>query len=321
MTNLTLPQKSDIRDAVAPIAYRDAASGRRYLPDQVVRVFFMPSGPDNAPFKPYSASQVASYAQIGVDVAQINANFQSIRTEDRARLMANVFGAWQRYARISFVEVTDMAQADIRVGAAQFNGTAANIPSVSYGDRFGSDVYVNLGFYNPRTIDGSSIVDHFSPGRRETHDLMHEVGHAIGIQHPALPQDGGTLEARFNHMPFTVMTNFSPLTDGFGPTAPSIMDMVGLEAIYGLRTAINDGNTIHRLDSPRGALGRVGGDRTGKVIYDTGPGIDTLAAEYLHASGEIEVSARPAVIDLRPAHFSSIDMNWRVLLSPTPPPA
>ena len=80
MTNLTLPQKSVIRDAIAPIEFRSAATGRQYFPDQVVRVFFMPSQNTNGTqFKPYSASQVSDYAQTGTDVAQLNANFQSIR--------------------------------------------------------------------------------------------------------------------------------------------------------------------------------------------------------------------------------------------------
>ncbi len=305
MADLQLPSVDAILRAIVPVNFTGEPGTPRNFSDKTkdgtpIKVFFLQTSPA------YTAEQIAGDA----GKAELNTSFQSIRPADQARLLQNTFGQWSGLANINFVVTTNMAEADIRVGVGSYNGNSANVitPRLDGSNKFWNDVFISPIRYNPAGFGNNSPVEFFSPGRVETGDLLHEVGHAIGLQHPAIGQDGGTLPASFNHLWFNAMSNRTKATDGFTPTTPMIMDAVGLQSIYGLRPGLNAGDTTHRLDSAGGPNSSTAGDTTGKLIYDTG-GQDTLAAAYIDANGNIVVSSKDAHIDLGQGRFSSINMS------------
>ena len=95
MSDLGLPSKDSISNAIAPLAFRSLNSGRNFAAGQTIKVFFFPAlDTQEQPYKPYTQAEIAGRASVGIDIAQINSSFQAVNTADRARVFANVFGTW-----------------------------------------------------------------------------------------------------------------------------------------------------------------------------------------------------------------------------------
>jgi predicted Zn-dependent protease len=129
---------------------------------------------------------------------------------------AAAFRAWESAANITFIPVDDPDQADILIGAqGQPVGRA----------------YANV-MYQPGSVDGVRVIDRalvcLNPDQRwkvgfdgdiEVYDLrytlVHEIGHAIGLDHPG---PSGQI------MSFGYSENYSDLQPG---------DFYGVQLLYG----------------------------------------------------------------------------------------
>jgi Ca2+-binding RTX toxin-like protein len=131
-----------------------------------------------------------------------------------------------------------------------------------------------------------------SPGQEGYYVLLHEIAHALGLQHPLSEADtsGATvLLNAFAKTSNTVMLDVSASTvNGSWPTWYGGFDLQALRALYGTRSyaAGNDVYTISDTSNSR-------------TIIDDG-GIDTL---------EASTSSLSANIDLRGGKTSSIGMD------------
>lgn len=158
------------------------------------------------------------------DLAPIDALFgEGLSREALARETAEAFRAWERAAGLSFHEVDDVRDADIILGAqGQPRGRA--FANVSYAADPGEGV---------RAIEQALVC--LNPehqwkvgfdGDEEVYDirytLIHEIGHAIGLDHPG--PSGQVMAFRYTE-------TFSDLQPG---------DLRGVQLLYG--RAANDNN-------------------------------------------------------------------------------
>ena len=155
-----------------------------------------------------------------------------------------------------------------------------------YGDVFINNNYETGGEYNKPELIGI-------PGSKGFQTLIHEIGHALGLEHPGNYNAGGgggtdapyLTEAK-DSMRYTIMS----YTNNFGtlyPETPMIYDIAAIQALYGANTKTRNGDTPYSWDKPFVA-----------TIWDGG-GTDTI-----NAANWIRVS-----INLNEGKFSSIGLE------------
>ena len=188
----------------------------------------------------------------------------------------------QNQTGLAFSEVIgDIGQ--LRFGVNQQSNTRGYsfLPDDYKGDARAGDVW----------LDQETVVL-MSPGQEGYYVLLHEIAHALGLQHPLSEADtsGATvLLNAFATTSNTVMLDVSAATlNGFWPTWYGSFDLQALRALYGTRSyaAGNDVYTITDASS-------------GMTIVDDG-GVDSL---------DVSASSLSANIDLRGGKTSSIGMD------------
>jgi len=110
------------------------------------------------------------------------------------------------------------------------------------------DIYLNVDSI-------ANDLPSYEPGSLGWSILIHEIGHVLGLKHPH--DDGATSSSTFADIGLsnldidwaTIMSyNDSSwsYTDGH-PVSPMFLDVLALQALYGVNNATNAGNTVHRL--------------------------------------------------------------------------
>ncbi|TPJ99504.1 matrixin family metalloprotease [Mesorhizobium sp. B2-5-9] len=153
-------------------------------------------------------------------------------------LVRDAFQTWESVANIDFVEVSDSANSDIRLGWDYIDGAYNTVGEASY------SYFVNSGF---DTIDSAEI--RFDTSETWSTDMtslggvnfyavaLHEIGHAIGLAHTA-PGDPASIMAAF--------TSVDDLTS---------YDITVIRALYGAATDSHVGT-----DGPDTFVGGSGDD-------------------------------------------------------------
>jgi len=225
----------------------------------------------------------------------------SAAQRDAAR---DAFNLWSSVANITFVEVADTGEThgDIRLlnsndiieefGAAGL----AFYPMIGQNeDRQSSDNEVAGDIVIAPASSGTQDFSEFGFGRLV---LIHEIGHAIGLNHPNADDSLLQIPAGENNDRYTIMTTpeTSASPNAFGnniyATSPMLYDIAAIQHLYGANFSTNSGNTIYEFLS---------NDSQIKTIWDAG-GIDTI---------DLSDQTIAAYLDLNPGSFSSI--------YPTPP--
>lgn len=153
----------------------------------------------------------------------------------------------------------------------------------------------------------------FGFGQRGAMILLHEIGHALGLDHPGdyngSAQYAADAEYRQDTQQYTVMSYFNAGSDGSGAghltasgfhyaATPMLHDIAAIQAIFGADMTTRAGNTVYGFGSTAGSpvFDFAANRHPVLAIWDAG-GIDTI-----NASG---FSSHQA-IDLRGGTYSSI---------------
>ncbi|MDZ7713525.1 MAG: matrixin family metalloprotease [Rhodovibrio sp.] len=179
---------------------------------------------------------------------------------------------FSQYANLSFNFVGSFTDTGDDPTDAAAAGSELNFSRSSTGDRFDSDNVYAYGHFpfehggSPyEGAAGDIYLNTDSPAKDWPYDagsagrslLLHEIGHTLGLKHPH--DDGGTdsLFPTFTELGikendyerFTVMSYRDERSDvdAYNAASPMLIDVVGLQYLYGLDWSQNDGATTHQV--------------------------------------------------------------------------
>jgi hypothetical protein len=213
---------------------------------------------------------------------------------------------WDSYVAAEFTQSSDPT-ATIRVA---FTGIAdegvwgyaylPDDPNSPTGNTYEGDIWVDEDY------EGSD----FASGGFDFEALMHEIGHALGLDHTFYESPGplsDKLPLQFDNTRYSIMSYTAPV-DGYVPDirakpgggvtadfssvsaiTPMLFDILTIQSMYGTSTTTRVGATTYTFNANAASL---------QTIFDSG-GVDTW---------DLSGHGRRSEIDLRPASFSSIDI-------------
>jgi hypothetical protein len=203
-------------------------------------------------------------------------------TDAQKQTIRDLFTTLQAQTGLAFTEVAGDA-GQIRLGVNQQANTRgySYIPDEFKGDPRAGDVWLD-----------QETLALMRPGQEGYYVLLHELGHALGLQHPLSESDtsGATvLLNAFATTGNTVMLDVNASNNnGNWPTWFGSFDLQALRYLYGTKSYASGSNTYKITDTTGGLM-----------ILDDG-GVDILDASSV---------SLPASIDLRPGKSSSIGMD------------
>lgn len=222
-------------------------------------------------------TSVPSYYASG---ATESTNFQAFTAEMQNAARA-IFDMLETFTNLTFTEVSGEA-GDITLAQAQLDsgvGAWAYYPDQG---SYGGDVWTN-------NLYASSTQD-VALGNYGFYTLMHEIGHALGLQHTF---DAG-LSGAENTEQYSVMAyDWSPWGSLYAQTY-MIYDIAALQTIYGANTDYNTGDDTYILAA-----------NVAQSIWDGG-GTDTLDASAVGSD---------VTLDLTAGSFSSVGLTSNVSIA------
>jgi len=194
-------------------------------------------------------------------------------TEQQQDAAHAVFAMLESFTNLKFVEASSAEQATITLGLYDFGGDTLGAATYPSGNSVGN-------VYSDVWIDTDLAGDSFIPGTEAYYVLLHEIGHAIGINHPDLP-------AVEENRQYTVMHYAGHPTMSGDVTTYQIYDIAALQYLYGANTSYASGDDSYRF-----------GDFDGRIatVWD-GAGHDLL---------DMSDATYGVNLDLRDGHFSTV---------------
>jgi serralysin len=197
--------------------------------------------------------------------------------------------AWGAVANINPVETADNASVvgDIRFAFTTGGTMDADTYAYAYtplpNTPYAGDVWLNPFPPEPTGND-------FAIGAAGYATIIHEVGHALGLDHPfsinSFPEQLDTFQytvMSYSDAPGHIDTAYS----SFYPTTPMLLDIQALQYLYGANMTYRTGNNVYVFNQ---------GDNYYQTIWDAA-GIDAI---------RYNSTSDAALIDLRGGHFSRL---------------
>src|SRR5687768_6775756 len=212
-------------------------------------------------------------------------------TEQQA--VRDALQAWGNVAMINPDETPDNEDVvgDIRIAFTRGGTMDADYYAYAYTPEeftpYAGDIWLNP---DPPVAAGND----FSTGAAGYSTLIHELGHALGLDHPFDHNNAiYDFPAKYDNYKYTVMSysdaprHLDDGTSAFYPTTPMLLDIQALQYMYGANMTYNLGNDFYTFEQ--------GADYY-QTIWDAG-GTDTI---------HYEATTDGALIDLRAGRFSRL---------------
>jgi len=208
------------------------------------------------------------YGSVGGEGEPWLAGYAGLGPDQQAAARA-AFSAWDAVTALALVEVVDSARhvGDIRLAfvSEELGGSTQAYAFYPAETAWAGDVWFNAG--------GSSLTEPWTPGSYEYLAALHEIGHALGLKHPfeQVADNPALLPDRLDTRSYTLMS-YSAVAGQAGtmfnvePTSPMLFDIAAIQALYGVDTRHNAGDTVYRF---------VDGQALHETLWDAG-GTDTL---------------------------------------------
>jgi serralysin len=192
---------------------------------------------------------------------------------------------WASVANITFTDLGNSNSATIEFAnyySSTDNSQAfAYYPGSTAASAYQGDVFMNTAYVNTTNL---------GPGTYDWLTLIHEIGHALGLQHPGDYNAGPGQTITYNNSAlyvedtrqYSLMSYFDESSTGanFGGVyneTPMLDDIAAIQRLYGANTSTFSGNTVFGFNSNAGTPYSItsSSQKVAYTVYDTG-GNDTL---------------------------------------------
>jgi len=248
----------------------------------------------------FNTSLPSSYANYDAK-GTLTSNWTELNREQKETVVS-IFNEVEKLLNVSFVEVSDtqaQSDGDIQLNIIDMDDNVAGFsfyPGSYYSHQ--GDIFLSSNFNkNPDTYSLNS-------GELGWLTIVHELGHALGLEHPFDSDNSTILPTEYDDMNHTVMSynnqnmiltfsnnqnnQLSYTAKHLYPELYSLYDVATLQSIYGVNSGTNLGDTTYQYSFK---------DYSINTIWDAG-GIDTI---------DLSSSIGSSYIDLHDGTLNSVD--------------
>lgn len=223
----------------------------------------------------YSFPQAGAFFDVGYGAGEISAGWQPLSTEQQ-QAVRRALAEWSNVADIQFVEVVETFSTvgELRFGFSRAVRESAAAHTYLPFDQSpeAGDVWLSWDWRNDSLAPASTSTSTYDIFQRFAYStLIHEIGHALGLDHPF--DDGSTrftdpLPADEDTVHHTLMSYewYDWYGELMAPSSPMPYDILAIQYLYGPNMSFQAGDTIWSFDIAQSGI---------ETLWDAG-GVDTL---------------------------------------------